>query len=200
MILLCRIGMHRPGADKVFHRGSHWTRCSHCGATLIRQGDRWRSLSRGYRVAWRARVPGDGFYHFFENGDRAYSRPSRSGSTLAAHAASVSKRRADGTVDRRSIAVAAKPGPILPSKRVTKSVPMTEPVLLRIDRNVLDWFKRQGSDWQAQVNAALRAAAGSQTRPILPYGEVEYPSYPERGATIDVQTPTMISLGTPPVR
>ena len=35
-----------------------------------------------------------------------------------------------------------------------------EPVTLRIDRDVLDFFQEEGPGWQDRINAALRKAAG----------------------------------------
>lgn len=35
-----------------------------------------------------------------------------------------------------------------------------QPVSLRLDREVIDWFKRQGSGWQSRINDELRKAAG----------------------------------------
>lgn len=43
---------------------------------------------------------------------------------------------------------------------VRKGLPVAEkktPVILRIDSDVLDWFKSQGQSYQAQINALLRA-------------------------------------------
>lgn len=35
-----------------------------------------------------------------------------------------------------------------------------QPVSLRLDRDVLDWFKRKGTGWQSRINEELRKAAG----------------------------------------
>ena len=35
-----------------------------------------------------------------------------------------------------------------------------QPVSLRLDRDVLDWFKGMGSGWQSRINEELRKAAG----------------------------------------
>jgi uncharacterized protein (DUF4415 family) len=37
-------------------------------------------------------------------------------------------------------------------------------VSLRIDPNILDWFKRQGPGYRARINAALRAFVDAQER------------------------------------
>jgi uncharacterized protein (DUF4415 family) len=38
-----------------------------------------------------------------------------------------------------------------------KTVPRKESISLRIDADVLDWFKSQGSGYQTRINAVLRA-------------------------------------------
>ena len=35
-----------------------------------------------------------------------------------------------------------------------------QPVSLRLDREVIDWFKRKGDGWQTRINDELRKAAG----------------------------------------
>jgi uncharacterized protein (DUF4415 family) len=40
----------------------------------------------------------------------------------------------------------------------------TEPVTLRLDRDVLAWFRRQGRGYQARINAVLRAFVKAQER------------------------------------
>ena len=35
-----------------------------------------------------------------------------------------------------------------------------QPVSLRLDRDVIDWFKRKGDGWQTRINNELRKAAG----------------------------------------
>jgi uncharacterized protein (DUF4415 family) len=35
-----------------------------------------------------------------------------------------------------------------------------QPVSLRLDRDVLDWFKRNGDGWQTRINEELRRVAG----------------------------------------
>ncbi len=35
-----------------------------------------------------------------------------------------------------------------------------QPVSLRIDRDVLEWFKGKGAGWQSRINKELRKAAG----------------------------------------
>lgn len=41
-----------------------------------------------------------------------------------------------------------------------KAVNPKQPVSLRLDRDVLDWFKRNGDGWQTRINEELRRAAG----------------------------------------
>jgi uncharacterized protein (DUF4415 family) len=42
------------------------------------------------------------------------------------------------------------------------SIPLAkEQVTLRIDRDVLDFFQKDGPGWQDRINAALRKAAGT---------------------------------------
>jgi uncharacterized protein (DUF4415 family) len=43
-----------------------------------------------------------------------------------------------------------------------------EPISLRVDADVLDWFKKQGPRYQSRMNAVLRAymsAVGTRSRP-----------------------------------
>jgi uncharacterized protein (DUF4415 family) len=42
-------------------------------------------------------------------------------------------------------------------RRGLKPVPNKAEVTLRLDRDVLDWFKAQGGGYQNQINALLRA-------------------------------------------
>ena len=35
-----------------------------------------------------------------------------------------------------------------------------QPVSLRLDRDVIDWFKRKGEGWQTRINDELRKVAG----------------------------------------
>ncbi len=41
-----------------------------------------------------------------------------------------------------------------------KSDSPKQPVSLRLDRDVIDWFKGKGSGWQSRINEELRKAAG----------------------------------------
>jgi uncharacterized protein (DUF4415 family) len=41
-----------------------------------------------------------------------------------------------------------------------KSENPKQPVSLRLDREVIDWFKRSGDGWQTRINDELRKVAG----------------------------------------
>jgi uncharacterized protein (DUF4415 family) len=41
-----------------------------------------------------------------------------------------------------------------------KSVNPKQPVSLRLDRDVVEWFKRSGEGWQTRINSELRRVAG----------------------------------------
>jgi uncharacterized protein (DUF4415 family) len=41
-----------------------------------------------------------------------------------------------------------------------KSANPKQPVSLRLDRDVVDWFKRSGEGWQTRINNELRKVAG----------------------------------------
>jgi len=56
-------------------------------------------------------------------------------------------------------AATTKPPPELPTKPQTLPG-VKEMVSLRIDRDVLDFFQKDGPGWQDRINAALRKAAG----------------------------------------
>jgi uncharacterized protein (DUF4415 family) len=47
------------------------------------------------------------------------------------------------------------------SARVVMPEPK-QPVSLRLDRDVMEWFKRQGKGYQTRINAVLRAYVNSQ--------------------------------------
>lgn len=70
MSLGCRLRMHRPGEQRVFHRGHAFTRCEDCDTTLIDFGRGWRLLPVGKRVIWQNRKPEDQFFAIVPNYDR----------------------------------------------------------------------------------------------------------------------------------
>lgn len=41
-------------------------------------------------------------------------------------------------------------------RRGGKYIPKKEPVMLNIDKDVIEWFKSQGESYQNQINALLR--------------------------------------------
>jgi uncharacterized protein (DUF4415 family) len=55
---------------------------------------------------------------------------------------------------------ATTPKPLDLPKQAPSVPGAKEPVSLRIDRDVLDHFQKDGPGWQDRINAALRKAAG----------------------------------------
>ena len=55
-------------------------------------------------------------------------------------------------VTTKPVEAPQKPPPAVPGAK--------EQVTLRIDRDVLDFFQKDGPGWQDRINAALRKAAG----------------------------------------
>ncbi len=41
-----------------------------------------------------------------------------------------------------------------------RSVNPKQPVSLRLDQDVIDWFKNEGAGWQTRINEELRKVAG----------------------------------------
>lgn len=41
-----------------------------------------------------------------------------------------------------------------------RSVNPKQPVSLRLDQDVIDWFKNEGAGWQTRINDELRKVAG----------------------------------------
>jgi len=60
--------------------------------------------------------------------------------------------RAFKAVTKKPVEGPPKPQPALPGVKET--------VTLRIDRDVLDFFQKDGPGWQDRINAALRKASG----------------------------------------
>jgi uncharacterized protein (DUF4415 family) len=50
-------------------------------------------------------------------------------------------------------------------RRGLEPVPSKASISLRIDREVLDWFKAQGPGYQTRMNAVLRAFRDASTAP-----------------------------------
>ena len=59
-------------------------------------------------------------------------------------------------------AATTKPPEPIPTSKPSSTPGAKEAVSLRIDRDVLDYFQRDGAGWQDRINAALRKAAGLQ--------------------------------------
>jgi uncharacterized protein (DUF4415 family) len=51
-------------------------------------------------------------------------------------------------------------GPKLIRRGRPKSANPKQPVTLRLDRDLVEWFKRSGDGWQTRINDQLRKAAG----------------------------------------
>jgi hypothetical protein len=53
MGIRCKMAGHSPQEPGVFNAGLHFTRCSGCGAELIRQqGGRWLPVPQEFRIRW----------------------------------------------------------------------------------------------------------------------------------------------------
>lgn len=53
----CNFQGHEAASGTVRNQGLEFGRCRHCRRDLVRTGQRWRAVPRGFRVAWR-RGPG----------------------------------------------------------------------------------------------------------------------------------------------
>jgi CheY-like chemotaxis protein len=53
MSLVCRITGHEPGSDQVCNAGRCFTRCRRCGGDLVKEGEDWQPVPKGFRVVWR---------------------------------------------------------------------------------------------------------------------------------------------------
>jgi CheY-like chemotaxis protein len=60
MSVACALRGHAPGPDQVGNRGYTFGRCRRCGADLIRRGDVWQPVPKGYRIVWNAPPPAAG--------------------------------------------------------------------------------------------------------------------------------------------
>jgi CheY-like chemotaxis protein len=54
MSMVCALRGHAPGDRQVRNRGYTFARCRRCGADLIRQGETWLPVPKGYRIVWKA--------------------------------------------------------------------------------------------------------------------------------------------------
>lgn len=69
---LCRLGVHRPGAEMIWNASYHVTRCVHCGIELLRIAGRWWRIPHGHRVRWSPGTPAGALVDRHPNPD---SRP-----------------------------------------------------------------------------------------------------------------------------
>jgi uncharacterized protein (DUF4415 family) len=60
----------------------------------------------------------------------------------------------------RAFKAVTAPKPAQPPPKPPAVPGVKEMVTLRIDRDVLDFFQKDGPGWQERINAALRQAAG----------------------------------------
>jgi len=53
MRLDCLIGNHKPLPPSARNQGFQFTCCRGCGRDMVRSGQSWRRVPRGFRVVWR---------------------------------------------------------------------------------------------------------------------------------------------------
>ncbi|HZG45772.1 MAG TPA: hypothetical protein VEZ41_05835 [Allosphingosinicella sp.] len=53
---LCRLGWHAPRKGALWNQGYYFTRCTRCGADLVRTTFSGWEAPRGQRVVWRSRA------------------------------------------------------------------------------------------------------------------------------------------------
>ncbi len=53
---LCRLGWHAPRKGALWNQGYYFTRCTRCGADLVRTTFSGWEAPRGQRVVWRTRA------------------------------------------------------------------------------------------------------------------------------------------------
>jgi hypothetical protein len=58
MKLLCRLRGHRPGGRQIMNRVMCFTRCTRCGADLVRHEGFWGPVPKGFRIVWKAAEDG----------------------------------------------------------------------------------------------------------------------------------------------
>jgi CheY-like chemotaxis protein len=54
MSMICRLKGHDPHSDEVCNAGRCFTRCRRCSADLVKKGQAWEPVPKGYRVVWAA--------------------------------------------------------------------------------------------------------------------------------------------------
>jgi len=70
----------------------------------------------------------------------------------------------DEDIDYSEIPDLSTLGPEFWDKAVVKRAEPKAQVTIRVDREVLDWFKAQGKGYQTRINAVLRAYMEAQGR------------------------------------
>jgi cell division protein FtsZ len=53
MSLLCRIAKHTPYPSKVRNQRFHFSSCRRCGRDMVRSGEQWTPVPKGFRVVWK---------------------------------------------------------------------------------------------------------------------------------------------------
>jgi hypothetical protein len=53
MSLLCRIAKHSAYPSKVRNQGFHFSSCRRCGRDMVRSGELWTPVPKGFRVVWK---------------------------------------------------------------------------------------------------------------------------------------------------
>ena len=56
MRLDCLIGNHQPLPPRARNQGFQFSCCRGCGRDMVRSGQSWRRVPRGFRVVWRPPV------------------------------------------------------------------------------------------------------------------------------------------------
>ena len=56
-LILCRYGAHKAAPGEIWNRGYFFTRCTACGADLVRTASGKWHVPRGQKVVWRERKP-----------------------------------------------------------------------------------------------------------------------------------------------
>jgi hypothetical protein len=55
MSILCRLKRHAAVPSRLWNGGYYFSRCARCECDLIRRGDRWTEVPKGYQVIWKQR-------------------------------------------------------------------------------------------------------------------------------------------------
>jgi CheY-like chemotaxis protein len=54
MSLACRLKGHDPSPDEICNGPHCFTRCRRCGGDLVKKGEAWQPVPKGFRVVWPA--------------------------------------------------------------------------------------------------------------------------------------------------